>query len=111
MKAETITNIPKHWPLTVTTTVQEDGRVFEKEVDNIDTETGTFLIDQVYMFPMNESLDESVTVQRCVIPAGTCVEEGYAEVRRFLEHFGCCPIVDCPKLGMPELIGGIGSVV
>lgn len=97
----------KHWPMEAVVIVKEDGKIIEKMVKNINDD-GTFAIDQVYAFPVNVGLGtdskESVTVHRCLIPAGIHVEVGYKAVRDFIYHQGYDPEVICKALGFNELL-------
>lgn len=97
----------KHWPMEAVVVVEEDGKIIEKLVKNINDD-GTFAMDQVYAFPVNVELNgaskESVTVHRCLIPEGTQVEVGYKAVRSFIAHLGYEPSVICKALGFNELL-------
>jgi hypothetical protein len=63
---------------------EDTGIIHTKEIVNI--EDDKFTVDQVYMIPVNDKGDESVTCLRLVIPAGTHYRDGYAEVRKVLQH-------------------------
>lgn len=83
-------------------------KVAYKKVQNIGKVNGvyTFKIDQQYAFqcaPLGAT-EESMTVIRMTIPAGTPVEQGYQEIRSSLKKMGYDPIEVCGAMGFPELI-------
>ena len=85
---------------------QHKGKPVEKKVLNI--KDGKFKIDQQYAFqiaPMGDT-EESMTIIRMTIPAGTPVEQGYKEIRDSLTKLGYDPEVICKAMGFDEVISG-----
>ena len=97
--------------LYIKTPYMRKGKLKYKKVQNIGRRKGvlTFLIDQQYAFqcaPLGET-EESMTVIRMTIPAGTPVELGYAEIRDSLRKLGYDPIAICEAMGFTEVINCI----
>lgn len=85
-----------------------DNKVYVTEIDNILDDK--FTVDQKYFFPINNQDDDSVTVMRMVIPAGTPWRDGYAEIRNVLSQLGYDPEEIADKLEIPEIMAGASDV-
>lgn len=99
---------PPHWPMETTVVVEEEGLVGERTIKNI--KHGKFLVDQVFGFRVNDAKDreDSITIHRCIIPAGTAVEEGYTAVRAFVKHIvDGDPIQVLRDIGFLDVIGEV----
>ena len=92
------------WLADVNKVNEMDGMVYVDTVPNISADDGAFLIDQRYFFPVNDPKDDSVTVVRMVIPAGTDWREGYAEIRDSLTFMGLVPSEVAELLEVPEIM-------
>lgn len=83
------------------------GKLAYKKVQNIGSRKGvpTFLIDQQYAFqcaPMADT-EESMSVIRMTIPAGTPVRKGYDEIWASLEKLGYDPAKVTLAMGFYEI--------
>lgn len=87
------------------------GKLAYKRVQNIGSRKGvpTFLVDQQYAFQCAElgETEESMTVIRMTIPAGTPVQRGYKEVRESLRKLGYDPYHVCVAMGFDEILEGV----
>jgi len=84
------------------------GKLKYRKVQNIGKRNGApaFLVDQQYAFqcaPLGDT-EESMTVIRMTIPAGTYVEDGYTEILRSLRKMGYeNPKAVCHAMGFDEI--------